>query len=96
MRPILVLELCDTSLSSYIRHHPDKVPATCTDPRSIRLVLRWAIEIMDGLRFIHQEELVHRDLKLENVLVRNDNNDNNNNNNNDDDDDDDNHMMCMR
>ena len=96
MRPILVLELCDTSLSSHILRHPDKVPATCTDPRNKRLVLRWAIEIMDGLRFIHQEELVHRDLKLENVLVRNDNNDNNNNNNNDDDDDDDNHMMCMR
>ena len=32
--------------------------------------LQVAIDVVDGLRFLHSQGLVHRDVKLKNVLVR--------------------------
>ena len=36
----------------------------------VLLRLQVAIDVVDGLRFLHSQGLVHRDVKLKNVLVR--------------------------
>lgn len=43
---------------------------------AIRAGLSWparlqvALDVVDGMRFLHSQGLVHRDIKLKNVLVR--------------------------
>jgi len=68
-RVILVLEKCKGDLKSKILDHPEATPAKTANPDVFREVCRWTREITDALTFMHNEGLVHRDLKLENILV---------------------------
>jgi len=68
-RVILVMEKCKDNLKSHIFDHPEATPAKSEEPAVIEKVYRWAREITIALAFIHQEGVVHRDLKLENILV---------------------------
>ena len=65
-RVILVMEKCKGNLKSQILDYPEVAPAKAMNPRD---VFRWAKEITDALAFIHKQGVVHRDLKLENILV---------------------------
>ena len=77
-RLILVTELCDTSLRDLIADEPTLVPAsnrivhsTVQDTTAAFLFsCDMGKQVAEGLRFIHNKNYVHRDLKLENVLVR--------------------------
>ena len=64
---MIVLELCICSLKSQCK--PENAPARLRDEIVRRKVLSWAQQILDALRYIHSEGFVHRDLKLDNVLV---------------------------
>ena len=68
-RVILVMEKCKGNLKSLIFDHPESVPAKDRNPAVVREVYRWAKEITDALSFMHNQGVVHRDLKLENILV---------------------------
>ena len=68
-RVILVMEKCKGNLKSQIFDHPEKTPSKTKNPAVFREVCRWAKEITDALAFIHKQGVVHRDLKLENILV---------------------------
>ena len=68
-RVILVMEKCKGDLKSQIFDHPEAAPAKTKNPDIFREVCRWAKEITAALEFIHNEGVVHRDLKLENILV---------------------------
>jgi len=68
-RVILVLEKCKGNLKSQIFAHPEAAPAKTKNPDVFGEVCRWAREITDALAFIHKQGVVHRDLKLENILV---------------------------
>jgi len=72
-RVILVMEKCKGNLKSQIFHHPDAAPATTKNRAVFREICRWAKEITDALSFIHKQGVVHRDLKLENVLLSEEN-----------------------
>ena len=69
VRMILVMEKCKGNLSSHISEHPESVPGKSRNPADIKNVCRWAGEITSALSYIHRQRVVHRDLKLENILV---------------------------
>ena len=68
---MIVLELCSCSLRSHVMSHPENAPARLhmSSEAVKRKVLGWALNILDALRYIHGEGFVHRDLKLDNILV---------------------------
>ena len=66
---ILVMEKCKGSFKSKIFDNPEAAPAKTRNPDVSKTVYRWAKEITAALTFIHKQGVVHRDRKLENILV---------------------------
>lgn len=63
----LVFELCKESLENHIFQNRKKVPWETKSAAA--LTCQWSIDILDALDYIHAKRIVHRDLKLANVLV---------------------------
>ena len=68
-RVVLVMEKCKGNLKSRIFTQPECIPGK-TGPRAERIASIWVKQITDALHYIHGEGIVHRDLKLKNILVR--------------------------
>ena len=69
VRVILVMEKCKENLKSHIFGHPESVPGKSENPAVVGEACRWVKEITDALAYIHELRVVHRGLKLENILV---------------------------
>ena len=66
----LVFEKCTGSLADYIfRDKKTLVSTKSTKHPAIREKFQWAREITDGLAFMHAQNVVHSNLKPENILV---------------------------
>ena len=65
----IVLELCDCSLRELVTSHPENAPARLSHESRRKIFLNWALQVLDALRYIHSKRFVHRDLKLDNLLV---------------------------
>lgn len=63
----LVFELCSGSLKSHIIENDNRIPWKTASAKDD--TLQWTKQILDALEFIHSKDVVHRDLKLENILV---------------------------
>ena len=71
VRVVLVMELCKENLMRHIFKNPKNIPATLpSSTPTDKTTIRWAKDISNGLEYIHKQGYVHRDLKLENILVR--------------------------
>ncbi|XP_078380448.1 uncharacterized protein LOC144663395 [Oculina patagonica] len=70
---MVILELCECSLKTRIMSHPENAPARSEDVTVRKNVLLWVLQILDALRYVHEHEFVHRDLKLDNLLLTVDN-----------------------
>ena len=53
----------------HICKNRSNIPGLSTTPTAVINVVRWAKDIANALEFIHTQGIVHRDLKLENILV---------------------------
>ena len=68
-RVILVMEKCKESLRSLLYRKPQFCPGKSRNPEVFKTVCSWAIQISEALDYIHKQGIIHRDLKLENILV---------------------------
>ncbi|OWF56275.1 uncharacterized protein LOC110449424 isoform X2 [Mizuhopecten yessoensis] len=71
---IMLLEFCKGTLKDVFLEdsyeNPGKLGNRRNDQiRAMRNMSRYVIELCRGLQYLHEKDLVHRDLKLENVLV---------------------------
>ncbi|XP_022796272.1 dual specificity protein kinase shkA-like [Stylophora pistillata] len=69
LKVIMVLEHCKGNLKSHVFRNLSLAPANSKNSATIREACRWVKDISAALAFIHQQGVVHRDLKLENVLL---------------------------
>ncbi|KAL9964101.1 hypothetical protein ACROYT_G027683 [Oculina patagonica] len=69
-RAILVMELCKEDLRRHIFQNPKNIPGlpSSTVPTD-RNTKRWAENIADALGFVHSHGFVHRNLRLEKILI---------------------------
>jgi len=68
------MELCDQTLKSKFLDSDYDNPAKVGSIHSLQIkqmgeLARYAMQICSGLGYLHKKELVHRDIKLENILV---------------------------
>jgi serine/threonine protein kinase len=69
---VFVRTFCQANLRSVIFNDKSVTPAQASSSninQAIDAFFKWAIEIADGLNYIHERGLIHRHLKLENILV---------------------------
>ena len=69
LKAVLVMELCKENLMRHIFRHENNKPGKSSTATAARDVVGWARDIADALEYIHRQGIVHRDLKLENILV---------------------------
>ena len=65
---LMIMELMSTSLRSRLNQHASSQELEVDWPQR----LKWSIDITLGLRYLHDQSLVHRDLKADNVLLSSD------------------------
>ena len=63
----LVFDLCTGSLKSHIFKNDHRIPWKTANAATD--TFQWTKQILDALEFIHSKNIVHRDLKLDNILV---------------------------
>ena len=53
----------------HIFRHERNIPGKSSTAAAARDVIGWAKDIADALNYIHRQGIVHKYLKLENILV---------------------------
>jgi serine/threonine protein kinase len=72
---IMIMEYCDDTLKSKFINSEYDNPAKVGNVYSVQVgqmeeLARYAMQMCRGLEYLHSKKLVHRDMKLENILVK--------------------------
>lgn len=70
-RVIIVMEYCTGNLKNRISSNPERALAKSMNADAKRDAYQWIKQIVAALSFNHDQRVVHRDLKLDNILVWN-------------------------
>jgi serine/threonine protein kinase len=62
----LVFEYCDCDLAHYLHHHMSPLPE--------RIVRSFTSQLLEGVKFLHEHMIIHRDIKPDNILISKDGN----------------------
>ena len=65
---VFVMPRCKGNLRKIISEDNEKNPTKSNNDATM-MYFKWAKQIADGLNYIHDRGLVHRHLKLENIMV---------------------------
>lgn len=57
---VIVMEYCETSLENYVQQTPLSAPA----------IVQLTKQILNGLMYLHQHNIIHRDIKPDNILLK--------------------------
>ena len=68
--PYMVLELMDGDLSSFMEERMVECETVGDSPFSILEAVHMMLQVGEGMRFLHDKGIVHRDLKSGNILVK--------------------------
>ncbi|XP_076095900.1 uncharacterized protein LOC143066919 isoform X2 [Mytilus galloprovincialis] len=70
---IMIMEYCDDTLKSKFicpeYDNPGKVQIYSVQVEQMEELARYAKQICEGLEYLHKNKMVHRDMKLENILT---------------------------
>ena len=69
IRVILVMEKCKENLKSRIFKNAECIPGKSANTSVVSKVCHWLEQITAALDYIHKQGIVHKDLKLKNILV---------------------------
>ncbi|PFX15040.1 CBL-interacting protein kinase 25 [Stylophora pistillata] len=69
IRVILDMEYCTGNLKDRIFKNPEGAPANSKNADAKRDSCRWMKQITAALTFIYEQKVVHRDLKLDDILI---------------------------
>ena len=65
-----VMEKCERNLKDVMFKDESQTPGRADEfEEAVKVFLKYAVDIANGLNYIHEMGLVHRHFKLENVLV---------------------------
>ena len=72
---IMIMEYCDDTLKNKFINSEYDNPAKVGNVYSVQVgqmeeLARYAMQICRGLEYLHRKKLVHRDMKMENILVK--------------------------
>lgn len=71
----MIMEYCDDTLKSKFIDSEYDNPAKVGNIYSVQVeqmeeLARYAMQMCRGLEYLHKKKLVHRDMKMENILVK--------------------------
>ena len=69
LRVIHVLEFCVENLMNHIFQNPENILRFSGITYATKNVLCWEKDVVTAIEFIHNQGIVHRNFKLEKILV---------------------------
>jgi serine/threonine protein kinase len=72
IRVYILSELCEINLQSFVHRRSTERKERSLQPLETLHNYQMALEMMEGLNYLHSKRIIHRDIKLHNVMIGSD------------------------